>query len=392
MKKSALAVIVALLGVSFGGFTRHIFAAGLETKIYSDNHSYSTVDENQVSTLRIAMKPSASAPDSAIEIYLYAIAPDDTATDGRADYNAFDIANITVECPASIPGVFEFGPPQITPAAQAYLELSDGYYHRIVCPYTGTGDVDRADFGYSNTNYLTIRGLINPRNNPALDETQLIYSPIWVHFSSAVAQMTLTSGRQVEMLASVSPQISLVLEGVATDEAHCGTTNAHPTTGAKASFGAVSNNAFIDIVQKLTASTNMVNGYVLTAIQDDQMRRTDAPNTICLGDGVGNAACVPDSQAPGISPLDAVDWGDPNSHRGLGFTLENDFGYDTIFDYTDGYRTFADQQNEDEPVPILQSNNGHLGIDYVCYRVVADEENQPGYYVNNITYTLTAKF
>ncbi len=367
-------------------------AGGLDTRIYSSNHAYSTPDKKQTSTLRIAMKPSASVPDSAIEVYLFAASQDETSHDGIPDYNAFDIDGITLECPRSIPGVFEFGSPQILPADESKLVLNEGFYHRLICPYTGTGDVSQADFGFDNDNYLTISGLTNPLGDPKKDPSQLILSPIWVNFSAAVAQLTITSGRNVEMLATISPQISLVLEGLPGGETYCGVINEATTSGRKAAFPNVINEKFSNVAQRLTATTNMANGYVLTAIQDDQMRRTDTPDIICKGDGSTNDGCIPDSQAPGISSSQAVIWEELKTARGLGFTLQNEYGDDTLFDYRDGYRTFADAQNGDEPVAIMKSVNGRLGVNYVCYRVVAAEDNQPGFYANNLTYTLTAKF
>jgi len=392
MKESPRALTLALLATATLLWPGLVRAAGLETQIFSDNHSYSTPEKTQYSTLRIAMKPSASVPNSAIEVYLYAVAPDETSHDGSPDYNAFDIQDLVLECPHSIPGAFEFGAPQIIPADESKLYLSEGYYHRLVCPYTGSGDVELANFGYDNDNYLVIKHLINPSNDPTKDPTQLILSPIWVNFSAAVAQLTITSGRSVEMLATISPQISLVLEGLPGGETYCGVANDATTSGRKASFPRVINEEFANVAQRLTASTNMANGYVLTVIQDDQMRRVDTPTTVCLGDGLTNDACIPDSQAPGISPTQAVPWIEMKNARGLGFTLQNEYGEDTLFDYRDGYRIFADAQNGDEPAAIIKSANGRLGINYVCYRVVATEDNQPGYYANNLTYTLTAKF
>ncbi|MBQ6449886.1 hypothetical protein IJJ08_03230 [bacterium] len=392
MKKCVLVIagLLAFLGVG------RVAAGGLETQIYSDNHAYSTASSPQTSTLRIAMRPSASVPNSAIEVYLYAIAPTATASDGVADFNAFDIGNIEVECPQSIPGVFDFGTPEIIPAERSHIHLNDGDYHRIICPYAGTGDVSQADFGYDNDNYLIIKNLLNPRHDPSLPNSQLIYSPIWINFSAAVAQLTITSARNVRVLATIMPQISLTIEGVPEGQTYCGQKTKKTTTGKVADFGQVDNEYFADIAQKLTATTNMINGYVITARQDDQMRMVDAPMmkgeaVVCTGHGDTNDICISDANPGGISATKAVPWNDSLRTHGMGFTLENEFGGDSLFSYKDGYRIFADQQNGDEPVSIIKGD-GHRGVDYVCYRLTASDDNLPGFYANKITYVLTAKF
>ena len=325
MKKCVLVIagLLAFLGVG------RVAAGGLETQIYSDNHAYSTASSPQTSTLRIAMRPSASVPNSAIEVYLYAIAPTATASDGVADFNAFDIGNIEVECPQSIPGVFDFGTPEIIPAERSHIHLNDGDYHRIICPYAGTGDVSQADFGYDNDNYLIIKNLLNPRHDPSLPNSQLIYSPIWINFSAAVAQLTITSARNVRVLATIMPQISLTIEGVPEGQTYCGQKTKKTTTGKVADFGQVDNEYFADIAQKLTATTNMINGYVITARQDDQMRMVDAPMmkgeaVVCTGHGDTNDICISDANPGGISATKAVPWNDSLRTHGMGFTLENE--------------------------------------------------------------------
>ena len=398
MKKIASFVITSiccLLSVRLAS------AGNLQSRIFSSNHAYSTAAQVQRSDLTIALKPSTAVPDSKIEVFIYAIAPTATASDGLADANAFDIGNISVECPRSIPGAFEFGAPQIIPADRSHIYYKDGFYHKIVCPYTGDGRLEADDFGYSNDNFMRIKNIINPKNDPTLPNTQLIRTPIWLNFhTTATAQMTITSARSVKMLATIEPQISIWIDGLPKGGRYCDQVTTGSSTGKLADFGKVSNTYFSDVAQKLSATANIAHGYVVTVIQDDQMRLLDDNReVVCKGNGYTDDACIPNLKIDGLTSTTMRLWENKDDiwindepRRGLGYTMENVYGKDNLFDWHQGYTIFADKENEEDPVPIMTSKEGRYGVNYICYRVVPTDENIVGNYANNITYTLTAHF
>ena len=385
-----------LVAIFFVLCIKPVAAVGLQSRIVSTNVTYSTENSRELTDLRVSLKADMTAPDSAIQILLYAVSNTATASDKLADINAYDIGEIGVECPDSIPGIFDFGEPIIETAPEANYQLNGReYYHRITCPYTGTGDVTQADFGYNNDNYLTIKNLINPRFDPSLPESQLIYAPIWARFTSfdRYVQLTVASARNVEMWAVIMPQISFELQGLPAGGRYCGVTNEKTTSGTLADFGTVTNLRFFNVAQRLIVSTNMMHGYVVTAISDDQMRLVDqTPAVVCAGNGSGNDACVPSARVGGMTSAQAKQWSNIDAGRGYGYTLENVIGNDTVFDYTDGYRYFADAQNGEEPVAILRSNEGRYSDNNICYRIVATDDNIHGTYQNHLTYTITVKF
>ncbi len=374
----------------------------LQSRVFSSNHAYSTASQIQKSDLTIALKPSTAVPDSKIEVFLYAVAPTATASDGLADFNAFDAAYISVECPRSIPGSFEFGAPQIITATNhSQLSYNGGFYHKIICPYTGDGRLENADFGYTNDNFLKIKNVINPKNDPNLPNTQLIRTPIWVSFhATATAEMNITSARSVKMLATIEPQISLWIEGLPKGGRYCDQVTTGSSTGKLADFGKIGNTYFSDVAQKLSATANIAHGYVVTAIQDDQMRYVDdTRKVVCSGNGYGRDDCIPNLKIDGLTSTTMRLWENKDDiwindepRRGLGYTMENVIGKDNIFDWHHGYTFFADKENDEDPVPIMTSKEGRYGVNYICYRVVPTDENIVGNYANNITYTLTANF
>lgn len=379
------------MGLFLAGCCGQARAEGMESVIYSNNHSFSTMDNPESANWNIALKPTSSVPNAAIQVLLYAIDQTDNASDGNADINAFDIGNVSVECPNSIPGVFDFGAPEIIPAKNSHVKLNEGYYHKIICPYTGTGDVSQADFGFSNDNYMKIYNVTNPQNDPTKPNSQLIFSPVWISFTpTQVAQLTITSVRSVQVLATVLPQITFILEGLPKDGVYCGVANKNETTGEVADFGEVDATAFANVAQRLTVTTNLNNGYVVTAIQDDQMRMNS--NITCEGLGKSNDACVPSATVNGIGTTSTVAWSDISQGRGLAYTLENAEGNDNVFNYTQGYRIFADAQAGETPVPVLSATSGNESHNYVCYRLVPTDNNLEGNYYNNLTYTITARF
>ena len=399
MKKvrAIIASVLATLALTGG---QKVAAERLHTRFASSNYAYSSASENAYADLHISIYTEQAVPNSAIQVLVYAVSNTATASDSLADMNAFDIGEIEVECPHDIPGVFEFGEPKIETAQVANYQLNGReYYHRITCPYTGTGTPGMADFGYTNDNYLTIKNLINPQHNPDEPLSQLIYAPVWLSFTypySQQALMTVTTGRKVQMLATVMEQISIELLGTEENNVYCGHPVHKSTTGYEANFGTVDNLGFRNVAQEIVISTNLINGYVVTLQSDDQMRLVDQnPAVVCDGDGKDNDACLPSSQVPEMSPTNTVKWENIEQGRGVAYTLEsnNPLKRDVVFDYTQGFRTFPDRQASQGPETIIKGSWPTLrSSNYICYRAVATENNYEGTYQNNLYFTFTAKF
>ena len=395
MKWNAYRLAMVMVGLFWGLQGVQAAEHGLQTRITSDNYTYSSSSVPERANLRLSLQTNDPAPNASIQVLIYAVAPTATASDGIADINAFDLSGVSVECPRDIPGIFEFSEPVIESAQVANYSLNDReYFHRITCPYTGTGTPGYADFGYTNDNYLVIKNLINPQNDPNEPLSQLIYAPIWASFTynAPQAMMTLTSARSVKMLATVMPQLTLELLGVPQGGQYCGVGNDNETSGELANFGRTDNTRFANVVQELVITTNMIHGYVLTAQIDDQMR-LEGQDITCEGDGKSNDGCIPQAQVSGMSKNTTAAWHNIDQGRGLAFSLQNTVGGDNDFVYTDGYRHFADRQAGDSPEKII-SNGGdvHYSRNYVCYRMVPTDSNYDGTYRNHIYYTLTVKF
>ncbi len=384
-------------------FPLHVQAQGqfrLSTRLINENSVYSTASQVERTNFKIAIKSHKSTPEGSFRILIYAFNNDPLASDGNPDYNAYDAKHLTVSCPNSIPGVFEFGTPIIETAAIANHQYYNGYYHLITCPYTGTGHYSLADFGYTNDNYLQIFDIINPLHDPTLPNARLVYAPVWIQQIAQSGDIiyshleTVTSSRSVQMLATISPYITFTLIGLPENDIFCNLPNQRPTTSALASFGIVNNLNFTDIAQRLIASTNIPSGFSITAITADQMSLIGLGSPVlCLGDGSSNNACIPSARVPGMSKDQEIAWTSSGQGKGLAFTLENVIGNDNVFNYHQGYRHFADAENGDLPTIIISSPpNSFTSTNNVCYRLVATNTNVNGTYEAPLTYTLTAKF
>lgn len=394
-------LLLALLLSIFVGVTQ-VQAEGAKTRIISNNNTYSVAGQNERADLSIGLQTNNTVPNGKIQILIFAGATASEAAqaaDGQADVNAFDIGGATAACPASIPGVFDFTTVDLEPAATANFIFTGGYYHVLTCAYTGTGDMSQANFGYSgNSNYFLLNNIINPMPDLNDAQAQVLYAPIWIRQVDGNDQIyynslqTVTSSRNVQVTATIQPQITMILSGLPANNTYCGALSQQTTTGFIADFGVVNNTNFTNVAQKLDVVTNARDGYTVSVIEDDQMSFGNGAHR-CPAASNNDPLCISNAQVNNMSSTNEVPWTTPNQGQGLAFTLENNFGNDTVFDYTTGYRHFADAEDGDAAVVILdaaadvvQSSNN------ICYRLVGMNYNQNGFYSNQITYTLTLKF
>ena len=375
-----------------------VFAAnsGLQLQVVSDNNTYSTDQENQFANFRLAIASPYLIPNGRFEILFAAASNQASSSDSLADYGSFDFGQATFSCPDSS-SEFNFFSPVITTADQANIIYGQDYYHLLTCAYAGTGN--QANFGFNNQNYFYVNQVINPKNDPEQNPHAYLFAPIWVRQIADNGTIiyhqkeTVSMSRAVTMSATVTDQLTASLSGVAAGQTACGQLNQQTTTGNLANFGRVNSKSFVDLAQKLTVVSNSVS-YVVTASQDDQLSLEDdyGQTSSCFGTGLSYDNCLPDATVADMSQTQSQSWTDINTGQGLAFTLENLVGDQAEFDYHDGYRHFADQQNGDEPATIIRQTTSGTNSHYLCYRLVATETNLPGFYHNNLIYTVTATF
>jgi hypothetical protein len=202
----------------------------------------------------------------------------------------------------------------------------------------------------------------------------------------------------VRVTATVDPSISFSIAGVASGASPCGTgtenqTDVDTTTGTNAPlavpFGTLSLNTFKDAAHLLTVSTNAVNGYVVTAQENDQ-----------LGKDGGTTPLIIDTLGDNGSASETVDdtWDVAAAHPGFGYTLKSVNLATVPFTSTGAnfnVRTFPSIADPDSPlVQTIMSSTGTSDAHTanVCYRVTVAATQAAGDYENQITYTATASF
>lgn len=368
----------------------------MQLRLTQDNYTYSTEASNEASTITLSVFSPYTVPDGRFEILLYAVNNTAAASDGQADYGAFDLAYASLRCPTANSN-FNFGNGTIATAQIVNTTAGDGYYHLLACPYTGPGVA--GDFGWTNQNSFQVQQVINPKDDPAHNPSRLVFAPIWVrqirsdgtivyHQSESIGM-----SRSVTLTAIVVNQLSVKLEGVPQDATACGQLTDRASTGTLVDFGLVNNEHFVNAAQKLTVISNL-NNYVVTASQNDQLGLENGAGVAatCPGNGSAYDNCIDDASVANMSATVSQPWTNIAQGRGLAFTMENITGADATFDYTQGYRHFADRQNGATPVVIARQNTRANDSNYLCYRLVAKDRNLNGYYSNSITYTVTATF
>ncbi len=344
--------------------------------------------------------------NGAIRILVPSVTNDADSRDGLPDAGNFDFSNSapTVTCPTDIAG-YDFFAGTATASA---ITIGSQDYHSFECRYAGTGAIGTAFDGTTN-DAIVINDLINPAPKVAhttgLADT---YRIIVQHLSGgtyAVTDSTTTSIGVIEAVrvtASVAPQITFQISGVASGVTACGVTTDVTTTAAAVPLGELSISAFTDAAQALAVSTNATNGYAVTTRANDQLGR-DAG--VCTGDNTG-ADCIPDATGNGanITHTASGRW-DSTTYKGFGFSLDdvNTSGLTPVFEYdtTSGNcsggtycaRQFADTEDSQAAQQIFSSTTVASDHNlYVCYRAIISATQAAGDYENHIIYTATATF
>lgn len=336
------------------------------------------------------------------------------AGDGLPDAGFFDFGSATapgtlsdVTCPVDETG-YDFisnaaGGGDATASA---VTINSQVYHAYSCRYSGAGAAGVA-FGSSTDQPMDITGVINPAPRAAThtigtaDAHRIIVQHLdgdTVIDSTTVSVGTIES---VRVTATVDPQLTFRIFGVAASTSVCGTTTDVLTTSYSVPFGSLSITDFTDAAQGLAISTNASGGYVVTAAEDDQLSRNGNGCTNTTPETSTDPQCIQDAfeDLGGISDTSSADWEDEATEKGFGFSLSDAAGTTVQpFVYNESLREFsarhfADLQAPETPQTIFSNTTvaDNEGL-FVCYRVLPAVSNQAGNYENNITYRATATF
>lgn len=211
----------------------------------------------------------------------------------------------------------------------------------------------------------------------------------------------------VRITASVPPQISFRILGVASGATRCGVSTTTATTSTLAPFGELLIDSFKNMAQELVVSTNAANGYTVTAVSDNQLHRV---GEACTGDAnETNGGCIRDTTGNGadITQTTAGLW-TATTAKGFGYSLQENvlsstatpaFEHNTTAGSCAGasgscWRQFADAESSEAPVSIF-SSTGVADNDsvYICYRGVIPATQEAGTdYSTFVTYRATATF
>lgn len=362
------------------------------------------VISTQSASLTVRFTTATAINNGRFRILVPALASDLNSADGIPDSDTYDFGNIapTVTCPSDVVSTYDFVTGTATASA---ITISGTDYHSYECAYSGTGGVGTAFDGTSN-DYITISNIINPapesgHTTGTADTQNIVIQHLDDGFnvddSTAVAVGVIEA---VKVTASVPASISFSIAGVAASTSTCGITTDVTTTAAAVPFGEVSISSFNNAAQTLTVTTNAVNGYSVTAIENDQLGLNGAT---CVGDNTGTS-CIRDSIGDDslMSHTDFDNW-DSTANKGFAYSIDNDdantvpFEYNTVTGNCVGgsfcAKQFADSEDSQIAQEIFSSTTVADAQNInVCYRVLPDVVTAAGDYENFITYTATATF
>lgn len=314
-----------------------------------------------------------------------------SAGSGTTDHT-IRIDNSTAACAAS---------------SQLTVTIGDGTID-IVNPAPVTSSRSRGEAEVYNLNITTRDGSDN-----TLDSSDVAVAPVEGVFISA----------------TVDESLSFTVAGITADSgSYCGitrTASSPDTTAYTIPWGTISTTylaATHNTEQQLTLSTNADGGYKIYVQEYDQMGKDGAA---CSGTAPSSGdytfsgnTCIRDTVC-GATPcthIVAYDWGaDPSSYPGLGYSLQDQSGTDSTFDYDSNAspcdksgsggsfcaKQVADDDrgsgsSEDETASgaeVMSNSNPVSGSSaYICYRIDLPGTQPAGYYYSVIKYTAVAVF
>lgn len=281
--------------------------------------------------------------------------------------------------------------------------VGSNYYHVITCQLGGgvTNPIGIAVTATIGRDLASGSQIINPA--PALshtegraDGTADTYAFYVRHLdaSSNVINADTIQGRiavveSVRVTATVDPTITFIIDntGVGAGSTACGNSggnafgsNASNTTATSVAFGSLSLGVFNNLGQRLQATTNAKNGYVVTVYQTGRLTNVSTGTTIPDGDCDGS--CTTSSAAA---------WSTDVTNSGFGYTVQNLNVGTSIFSHPN-YRIFGTGFANAQNVISNTSTPSQTESAYVCYRLVAATTQEAGNYESELNYTATATF
>lgn len=335
--------------------------------------------------------------------------PDDGVPDAYGwDYGSTTATNITVTCPTGN---------TYTVTRNINVNIGGINYHSFRC------NLDDAAVVAPGTPRTIVVGsatatesLINPAPNSTHINGYADTYPIVIQQLDAadnVVDQTVSSVAVVDAVrvtASVPPQISFRILGVASGASRCGGTTTSASTSTLVPLGELLIDAFKMAAQELVVSTNASDGYALTTVAENQLHRVGES---CVGDAdLTDGGCIQDTVGDGTTAMthNIYDKWVTTAAKGFGYSLEENsvsttadavFEHDTTggsaeCDGTSGgcWRQFADAEAAETPVSILSSTSvADSDSLYICYRAVVSPSQQAGTdYSTYVTYRATATF
>lgn len=361
---------------------------------------------NQTAVHTVTFTTASAVADGFFQILLPADPDATNAYDGDADDAGYDFGADSlnnIDVVASDVGAYDFVT-GVSTRSGATGCTSPANYHCFEVHYSGAGSVGQAIT-------ITIGGttpLVSPATGASHTEATADTYPFLVKNFAAgsnpnsASPVDNTTGRvahieAVRVTATVDPTIDFTITGVASSATNCGAnaaTDIDTTTGTNAPlavpFGTMSLNTFKDAQHLLTVSTNASGGYVVTAIEDDE-----------LGKDGGTTPFIPDTSCDSgpCTFSSGTDWVTA-TNNGFGYSLQNNGAASISFEWDDdtittGFKAkqFANDAAAESAQTLFSSTTvANAEGAYVCYRLSVGATQAAGDYENQITYTATGTF
>ncbi len=319
--------------------------------------------------------------------YFQILLPADTTTpnDGAPDDQGFDF-NTTVTVVGTNTTGYTFSTGTATASAGTNC-VSPANYHCFEARYTGVGAI-----GASITIAIgTTSGSTNPIAPAPIPSTHAegtadTYTVLVRNITTSNIITDSTNGKigvieSVRVTATVDPTITFSIASLGVGASTCGVPNTITTTATSVPFGTLGLNAFATGAQLLTVSTNAVNGYSVTAIENGALS--------IGGLGVTTIVDTPCDSGPCTSTI-GVGWTGP-TNNGFGYSLS--LGTGATAPFVAGANFTSRKFDTTTPREIMSSTGiSDAHTLNVCYRVSVGATQAAGDYENLITYTATATF
>lgn len=383
----------------------------------SDDDAGDTVIANRRPAITVAFTTATSMEqdwDFRVLIPTGTADPDDGIPNNDGwDYGSSTSSDIDITCPSGSGRTFT------ATRGIANVTIAGVTYHSFTCNYDdatviGPGESFASDPIIIGDATDPLDSLINPAPNAThingygdsypiivqqLDDTGVIVD-------QTVAAVAVVDA--VRITASVPPQIGFRILGVAAGQSRCGLTTSVATSSTLVPLGELLIGAFKNAAQELVVSTNAANGYVLTAVSENQLHRV---GSACVGDATeADGGCIRDTVGDGgvITHTTYGQWLSTGA-KGFGYSLQTNvvsgsvtptfqhntnLGGSCVGTSASCWKQFADAEDGQLPQSIMTSSsvadNDSL---YVCYKAVISPTQAAGTdYSTYVTYRATATF